>query len=352
MLAVPAQLEKQAAHVGVRADEHDQDGIGVEDFDDGEAGVVFKHGGHESAAMYGVAQLVCGADNGGNARGQIFWVQAGYTLTIDQEPITTEHDRSFHTVPVSNCSYEVSNTRHAHSTGESAAKLKGEVSEVKLRYSLEFARRPAYSQSAPLRISFSRHLMLPTRFLRVAIVAIAIVSVACGDLTRPKATYANALSSYSMYGLTTAPATGANALSFLGGAVHANSSFLFDIAFDIDATGRTIIYPVRTLAGAAVGVPKRVGLQTVTGTFDALRAVPQTGYDTVSVKTVSPGTVVAVELRDATSCFSYSLISSQFLYAKLVVDSVDQTAKRIYLRTVVDPNCGYFSVVPDSVPTQ
>ena len=194
--------------------------------------------------------------------------------------------------------------------------------------------------------------MLPTRYLRVAIVACAIASVACGDLTRPKATYANALSSYSMYGLTTAPATGANALSFLAGASHANSSFLFDVAFDIDASGRAIIYPVRALAGAAAGTPKRVGLQTVSGTFDALRAVPQTGYDTVNIKTVNPGTVIAVELRDATSCFSYSLISSQFLYAKMVVDSINQDAKKIYLRTVVDPNCGYFSVVPDSVPTQ
>ena len=67
------------------------------------------------------------------------------------------------------------------------------------------------------------------------------------------------------------------------------------------------------------------------------------------IRITHPG---AVELRDATSCFSYSLISSQFLYAKMVVDSINQDAKKIYLRTVVDPNCGYFSVVPDSVPTQ
>lgn len=194
--------------------------------------------------------------------------------------------------------------------------------------------------------------MLPTRLLRVAVVAFAVVAVACGDLTRPKATYANALSAYTIYGLVSAPATAPNALSFLGGAVHANSAFLFDVAFDIDATGRAVIYPVRTLSSAAVGTTKRVGLQTISGTFDATRVVPQTGYDTVSVKTVNPGTVVAVELRDATACFSYSLATSQFLYAKLVVDSINLASKKIFIRTVVDPNCGYFSVVPDSVPTQ
>jgi len=194
--------------------------------------------------------------------------------------------------------------------------------------------------------------MLPTRQLRVAVVAFAVLAVACGDLTRPKATYANLLSSYTIYGLTDAPATAPTALSFLSGSSHANASFLFDIAFDVDATGRVVIFPVRSLAGAPVGVAKRVGMQTISGTFDATRVVPQTGYDTVSVKTVNPGTVVAVELRDATACFSYSLISSQFLYAKLVVDSINTAAKKIYIRTVVDPNCGYFSVVPDSIPTQ
>jgi hypothetical protein len=194
--------------------------------------------------------------------------------------------------------------------------------------------------------------MLPTRQLRVAVVAFAVLAVACGDLTRPKATYANAYSAYTIYGLTNAPATAPTALSFLAGVVHANASFLFDVAFDVDATGQVVIYPVRTLAGAPVGTAKRVGLQTLSSAFDATRIVPSSGYDTLSVKTVSPGTVVAVELLDATTCFSYTVIQSQYLYAKLVVDSINTASKKIYIRTVVDPNCGYYSVVPDSVPTQ
>ena len=195
--------------------------------------------------------------------------------------------------------------------------------------------------------------MLPTRSLRVAVVAFAVLAVACGDLTRPKATYANALSTFTIYALTSAPATAPTALNFLGGVTHANSSFLFDVAFDIDsATGRPIVYPVRSLAGNLIGTAKRVGLQMISGTFDQIRAVPSTGYDTLGIKTISPGTVLAVELRDATTCFSYTRLTSQFLYAKLVVDSVNTTTRKLYARTVVDVNCGYFSVVPDSVPTQ
>ena len=219
--------------------------------------------------------------------------------------------------------------------------------------SLEFARVGVYSPISPTLASISRQLMLPTRLLRVAVVLFAVVAVACGDLTRPKATYANALSTYTMYTFTSAPATAPNALNLLGGATHANGSFLFDIAFDIDsATGRPMILPVRSVAGAPAGIAKYVGMQTMPGTFDQIRLVPEKGYDSVSVKTLTPGTVLAIELRDATTCFSYTLITSQFLYAKLVVDSVNATTKKLYIRTVVDANCGYFSVVPDSVPTQ
>lgn len=193
--------------------------------------------------------------------------------------------------------------------------------------------------------------MLPARLARVAVVVLAVVAVACGEITRPKATYPNVPSSYTLYALTSAPATAPNALSFLGGSTVASASFLFDVAFDIDASGRAVVLPVRNLASALAGTAKRVGLQPVTGSFDNLKAVPETGYDTVSAKTVNPGNVLAVELRDANICFSYSLVASQFIYAKLVVDSVNTATRKLYIRTVVDPNCGYFSVVPDSVPT-
>jgi hypothetical protein len=194
--------------------------------------------------------------------------------------------------------------------------------------------------------------MLPTRLPRVAVVAFAVLAVACGDPTRPKATYANAMTSYTLYALTGTPAVASNALLFLGGSTRANGTFAFDVAFDLDSNGRTVIYPVRTLAGTLAGTFKRVGLQQVSGTFDALREVPATGYDTLGTKTLNPGTVLAVELRDPSACYSaISLVSSQFLYAKLVVDSVNTVARKIYLRTVIDPNCGYRSVVPDSVPT-
>jgi hypothetical protein len=190
--------------------------------------------------------------------------------------------------------------------------------------------------------------MLPTRASRVVVLALAVLAVACGDPTKPKASYANAPSSYALYAFTGAPVNAATAINFLGGPARADASFAFDVAFDLDASGRPIVYPVRAIASDLAGSVKRVGLQIVPGPFDAVREVPETGYDTLSAKTINTGDVLAVEMFDLNSCL-YSL-GGQMLYAKLTVDSVNTTTRRLYARTVVDPNCGYRSVVPDSIP--
>ena len=196
--------------------------------------------------------------------------------------------------------------------------------------------------------------MMPTRLLRVALVALAVLGVACGDPTLAKATYASGLASSTIYALTGAPASVPTSLSFLTGIKHADATFAFDVAFDLDANNRPMILPVRVVAGAVAGPRKRVGLQVMTGGFDALTEVPNTGYDTLNAKTVLPGAVLAVELVDPTACYSsynLTILTSQLIYAKLVVDSVDVPGRRLFVRTVVDPNCGYRQVVPETVPT-
>jgi hypothetical protein len=110
-----------------------------------------------------------------------------------------------------------------------------------------------------------------------------------------------------------------------------------------------VIYPVRAIASDLAGSVKRVGLQVVPGTFESLTVAPETGYDTLTAQTVNVGDVLAVQMLDLNTCL-YSL-GGQTLYAKLTVDSIDVTARKLYARTVMDPNCGYRSVVPDSIPT-
>jgi hypothetical protein len=194
--------------------------------------------------------------------------------------------------------------------------------------------------------------MLPTRLLRVAAVALATAVVACGDPTRPRATTPNLLLSYSVHGLTGAPAATANAINLYSGPTRADAGFGFDVALDLDETGKILVYPVRAIAGPLANVvPTRVGLQTVSGTFESLREAPAQGYDTLTVQTISPGTVVAVELVDLLSGLCVYSLGGSSTYAKFVVDSVNATTRRFYLRSVADANCGYRSLVPDSIPT-
>lgn len=204
----------------------------------------------------------------------------------------------------------------------------------------------------------SHRIMLPIRSTRVVVVALATLAVACGDLTRPKASTPNIAVSYTVTAFTGAPVNLATAISFLGGSARADSRFAFDVALDLDPSGAVTILPVRTVAGAlgdaihqqTTGLPlKRVGLQKVTGPFEAVREAPTTGYDTLGVQTVTPGTVLAVELLDFANC--YTGFGGSTIYAKLTVDSVNATSRRIYTRTVVDPNCGYRGLVADSIPT-
>ena len=60
--------------------------------------------------------------------------------------------------------------------------------------------------------------------------------------------------------------------------------------------------------------------------------------------------LVAVELIDQQTGQCIYSLGGQRTYAKFVVDSIDAT-RRLFLRSVVDLNCGSRSLVPDEIPT-
>lgn len=191
--------------------------------------------------------------------------------------------------------------------------------------------------------------MLPTRSSRVLFVAFVLSAVACNG-PGTKAYSSNAAHTFALFALTGAPSTAPTAINFQTGPVAATANFSFDLAVDIDNTGITRLYPVRLLEGKLSAAGRRVGLQVVPGTFESLREAPGSGYDTLSAQAVKPGTVVAVELLDIAFC-QYTFNGSSF-YAKLVVDSIIPTTRRVYGRTVTDPNCGFRQLMPDTIPSR
>jgi hypothetical protein len=194
--------------------------------------------------------------------------------------------------------------------------------------------------------------MLHTRLPRVAVVALATLAIACGDLTRPKATTPNLQLDYSVYALTGAPVGVTNAINFYVGPARVDAAFGFDVTLDLDSTGRIIVYPVRAVAGPIAGtIPTRVGLQRVSGTFESVTTAPASGYDTLKVDTILPRQVMAAELIQQTSLACIYSVNGSANYAKFVVDSINLPSRRLFVRHVIDSNCGFRSLQPDSIPT-
>jgi hypothetical protein len=131
VLAIPADLIQQGTDVRVWSYQHNQDGVGVEDRNDGQAGLMFEDDRIQFSTGDGPTELFGWSDDRGDQSGEPFGINTGRTLRIDEEAVTSEYHSGIHTVPLANCAHKVSYARHSNSKAESAAKLKDEVSEVK-----------------------------------------------------------------------------------------------------------------------------------------------------------------------------------------------------------------------------
>ena len=180
----------------------------------------------------------------------------------------------------------------------------------------------------------------------------AAALAACGDTTDLEASFETVEDTLSVFAVSGTPPQLPSGL-LLGGqgdadfagepvVVRVNESFLFDIAFDIDAAGGAVIYPYRLVA-SDFGSSRRVRVQAVEEPFAELLRAPVSGYQD-SVAVAAPlGTTIVIETQNSTYC-SNDLVRT--LYAKLVVDSVRQATREIYFRVRLDPNCGFRSFAP------
>lgn len=128
----------------------------------------------------------------------------------------------------------------------------------------------------------------------------------------------------------------------LGATVRIEAAYDFDVAFDLDGSGNTVVYTQRRV-GLPLGTSGRqVGLQLVAGAFGAVTQAPNGGWAFDSTLTVTPGQVVA--LRTATPVCQFEI--SPYLYSKFMVDSVNVPERRIWVTTLTDPDCGFRDLVP------
>lgn len=116
----------------------------------------------------------------------------------------------------------------------------------------------------------------------------------------------------------------------------------FDIAFDVDAQGRVLLYPASIVASPPGGSP-RTGFQLVAGTFDALESAPRDGYRFDTVQVAAVGQLIAIEGQGVSQTGIYCGTTSP-LHAKLVIDSVSRATGAVHLRVRTNPNCGFRSL--------
>jgi hypothetical protein len=173
---------------------------------------------------------------------------------------------------------------------------------------------------------------------------------ACGNVASLKATIPTYVDTLSLWSLSGTPPSYPSGISITTRQIVRVDGFAsFDVAFDIDANGKTVIYPVKLIV-AVPGGSRPVGIQRVTGPFENVLEAPRTGYQTDSAFVMVPGEVVAVESPHNGSGDICQFSISPNVYAKIAVDSVNLASRVIYLRMGFDPNCGFHSFAT-GIPT-
>ena len=187
---------------------------------------------------------------------------------------------------------------------------------------------------------------------RLAVIAAGFTAAllsACGDPAGLKASLLNSVDTLSVFALTGTPPSYPAGVAFLSRqAVHVDGFASFDVAFDINAAGNAVIYPVRLIV--ASGGSRAVAIQKIGAAFETVAEAPKTGYQSDSALVALPGETVIVQSAHNGSADLCQFAFNPNIYAKVAVDSVNLASRTIYLRMGLDPNCGFRSFA-EGVPT-
>jgi hypothetical protein len=191
---------------------------------------------------------------------------------------------------------------------------------------------------------------MKARLALLATLCVVTVLNACGNVASVTATIPTYVDTLSLWSLSGTPPSYPSGISITTRQIVRVDGFAgFDIAFDINSDGRTVVYPVK-LVVAVPGGSRPVGLQRASGSFETVLQAPSTGFETDSALVMAPGEVVVVQSPHNGSGDICQFSISPNIYAKIAVDSVNLATRIIYLRMGFDPNCGFRSFAA-GIPT-
>ena len=173
----------------------------------------------------------------------------------------------------------------------------------------------------------------------------AISAAACGGsdgLTSP-AQVESFTRVFSVYALTGTSGALPAAYQFTSESLErpqllASGAVNFDVAFDIGADGKVRIYPARAIVPAPPSPAPLIGVQKAAQGFLAMTKAPTTGYLVDSTVVAGVNDSFVFELR------SVGCVYGEPFYAKLAIDSIIASERRIVVRSLVNRNCGFRSL--------
>lgn len=183
---------------------------------------------------------------------------------------------------------------------------------------------------------------------RLSAAAVLVLALgACKDSNILQADQLVATDTLVAYALTGTPASLPSGLATtFRTTVRVDGSASFDVAFDLKGAGDSVIVaPVRAVVSPLTGAPQ-VGLQLPKTSFDAITSAPGGYYRPDTAVVVVPGEPFVILTNRSTGAMTCLYNPAPHIYAKVVIDSVHAATRAIYLRQVMDPNCGYRSFEP------
>lgn len=112
----------------------------------------------------------------------------------------------------------------------------------------------------------------------------------------------------------------------------------FDLAFDIDGSGRLKVLPVSAVVSAIAGT-RAIGFLRATRLFDEILEAPRNGWTNDSSLVLVAGDIFMTRIASAFCQFDFR----QEIYAKFRVDSIIPAERRYRLQALINPNCGFRS---------
>ena len=182
--------------------------------------------------------------------------------------------------------------------------------------------------------------------LAVMAATAAIGTAACDDPFAPRASTPVRTDSFLVYAVSKTPVNVPSAFNIiLFTPLRLEPTYGFDLVFDINDAGEVVLIPVK-LVGGAITAGRRVGLQQITGAYDAVTRAPNSGYQYDSSLALSVDESAVVEVSTDVCQFQ----TSRVIYAKLQIKAIDPASRTMSFRITYDPNCGFRSFLP-GVPT-